>query len=186
LQLCGLHTALYGQHLGSVGIWQATTEVDCTCVGDCSDCLCLRQTCTVLGRVRTAYHVPCTGATWGATSICCTTLVVLHVDCSCVVVQHDTLLSAAPRRLLPCVASAALMLWQKLQDSLLCPLVVCTIQLTFTLGDFYHSIGWYFLSNHIPHRSAARCWRLHSESPRHAMWHKVNITDRTRMTGVLV
>jgi hypothetical protein len=32
------------------------------------------------------------------------------VDCGCVVVQHDTLLSAAPRRSLPCVASAALML----------------------------------------------------------------------------
>jgi hypothetical protein len=59
------------------------------------------------------------------------------VVCSSVVVQHDTLLSAAPGVMLPCVACAALMFWQQLQDSFHCLRVGVTIQLTFTLGDLH-------------------------------------------------
>jgi hypothetical protein len=50
-------------------------------------------------------------------------------------VQHGTLLPAALCRLLPGVAGAVLVVWQQLQDSLLCLCVGVYMQRTFTLGD---------------------------------------------------
>jgi hypothetical protein len=58
------------------------------------------------------------------------------IECSFVGVQLGTLMPAALCLLLSCVASAALMLWQRLLVSLHCLHVGVTIQLTFTMGDF--------------------------------------------------
>jgi hypothetical protein len=77
--------------------------------------------------VRYAHQVPCTGATLGATLTCCQRPG--GVTWLSAAVQHGMLLSAAPCVLLPCVACAALMLWQRLQDSLLCPHVVLLFSL---------------------------------------------------------